>query len=659
MSPIRYLTKSRFLLARECPTKLYYAKKEEYLDNSMDDEFLKALAKGGMQVGALARLYYPEGIEIAEREDGPALAHTENELQKENVTLFEAAFRFGRCFVRVDILEKRGTHVKLIEVKSKSYGREDSLLKKSGGVHGDWEKYLYDVAFQKYVLRGARPDLDISSCLMVADKDKVASVDGLYQNLYIVHDDGKPRIQVIDPRHYGEMILTLVEVSPEVEVILSTVQTLEGKSLSLEDYVNRLAEAYVSNTRILDRVHKDCRNCQFRGAAPVVNGLKSGFHECWTAMTTLTHDQLAKPMVFDIWNYREKDKMMDERVLLQSQVVMTSLEEKAEFEPEMNTAARQVLQIRSSRGGRTLTLNRAPLRQAMQNVTYPLHFIDFENTGPAVPFYIGRRPYEMVAFQFSQHTIDEQDKVRHQTQWLNDKPGAFPNFDFVRKLRGALGDRGTIFRYSGHENSVLNAIRRQLLASTEPDRDELVAWIESITSHWDVVIVGDKEKGKKVVGPRNMTDLLEWIKWYYFDPDCNGSNSLKAILPSIINRSARLQEKYSQPIYGSEIFSHNFKAHVWLQRDENGWRNPYELLPRVLGNHSRGELDSMGADAINPDDDLADGGAAMMAYNYMQFPQMSEAERLATIDALHRYCELDTMAMVMLWEGLEDLVGLR
>lgn len=32
---MRYLTKSRFKLAEECPTKLYYTRKKEYPDKSL------------------------------------------------------------------------------------------------------------------------------------------------------------------------------------------------------------------------------------------------------------------------------------------------------------------------------------------------------------------------------------------------------------------------------------------------------------------------------------------------------------------------------------------------------------------------------------------------------------------------------------------------
>jgi hypothetical protein len=47
---------------------------------------------------------------------------------------------------------------------------------------------------------------------------------------------------------------------------------------------------------------------------------------------------------------------------------------------------------------------------------------------------------------------------------------------------------------------------------------------------------------------------------------------------------------------------------------------------------------------------LAEGGAAMMAYAKMQFAEMSEEERKSVAEGLLRYCELDTFAMVLLYE---------
>jgi hypothetical protein len=55
-------------------------------------------------------------------------------------------------------------------------------------------------------------------------------------------------------------------------------------------------------------------------------------------------------------------------------------------------------------------------------------------------------------------------------------------------------------------------------------------------------------------------------------------------------------------------------------------------------------------------DELKDGGAAMTAYAKMQFEDMSDYERKELRAALQRYCELDTLAMVMIYEAWVDWV---
>ncbi|MEI7900831.1 MAG: hypothetical protein WCK89_11300 [bacterium] len=137
----RYLTKSLFARALDCPRKLYYAGKPLYADNSLDDEFLASLAEGGIQIGALARCYFPDGILIGELDKTSALARTVELLTRESVTLFEAAVRHGACLFRADILIKDGACFDLIEVKAKSYDQasEKGFLKKKGdGVNSEW-----------------------------------------------------------------------------------------------------------------------------------------------------------------------------------------------------------------------------------------------------------------------------------------------------------------------------------------------------------------------------------------------------------------------------------------------------------------------------------------------------------------------------------------
>ena len=121
MSSPRSLTKSRYKLALECPTKLFYTKKEEYADSKMDDAFMEALAEGGYQVGELAKHYFPGGHDITTLDNDAAEKETNELLKQENVIIYEPAIRFNNLFIRIDVLVKEGNHLDLIEVKAKSY----------------------------------------------------------------------------------------------------------------------------------------------------------------------------------------------------------------------------------------------------------------------------------------------------------------------------------------------------------------------------------------------------------------------------------------------------------------------------------------------------------------------------------------------------------
>jgi hypothetical protein len=130
-----------------------------------------------------------------------------------------------------------------------------------------------------------------------------------------------------------------------------------------------------------------------------------------------------------------------------------------------------------------------------------------------------------------------------------------------------------------------------------------------------------------------------------------------ALLPAIIYCSPFLQEKYSKPCYDTdEIPSLNLKDHTWLVRSEDGKiKNPYKTLPPIFSNIYHGIYEF----CKEEDEELADGGAAMMAYAKMQFSEMSEKEREFYRNALLKYCELDTLAMVMIYEGWREYLSFK
>jgi hypothetical protein len=83
---------------------------------------------------------------------------------------------------------------------------------------------------------------------------------------------------------------------------------------------------------------------------------------------------------------------------------------------------------------------------------------------------------------------------------------------------------------------------------------------------------------------------------------------------------------------------------TWWVAQDGQVCDPYDLLPRVFSDVSREEQDALDA-ALAPE--LQDGGAAMSAYARIQFEYLDQRERERVKLALLRYCELDTLAMVM------------
>jgi hypothetical protein len=663
MTRRRYLTKSRYKIAQECPTKLYYADHPELYENkNFDNEFLKALAHGGFQVGALAHLYFPNGTEVTDQDHDKSLKRTKELLAQDCAVIYEAAFLYNNLFVRADIVVKNGKKIEIIEVKAKSFDPSEDeffdkrLLKK--GLHKigtKWKPYLYDIAFQTYVCQNAYPKFEFKPFLMLADKSTTASVDGLNQKFLLVEDKGRTRIKLAEGtslESLGDKILCKVDVSHAVQLIhqgtdLGDKSRADLGMKSFEDEIQFFASFHERGDKIPPEPGSKCKGCEFRSSHE--SPQKSGFKECWAEK--LPAKDIDGPFVFDIWNFRNSEALLSDKRPLMRQVKKNDIKPENDNKPGISASERQWIQVElTQKGTNKPYVDHDGLRLEIRSWQFPYHFIDFETTMAALPFNAGRRPYEQVAFQFSHHVAHSDGRIEHAGQYINEKRGEFPNFDFLRALKSELEkDSGTIFRYSSHENTVLNQIYEQLGRSKEKDREELRAWIKTITR-------SSSSSDEEWAGPRQMVDMWEVLKRFYYHPLTNGSNSIKKVLPAILAESKLLQAKYGQPVYGTPtgIRSLNYSNCVWLKKDEGGQViDPYKQLPKIFDGVELDKLDF----TLMSGDELADGGAAMTAYAKMQFSEMSPEERTALKNALLKYCELDTLAMVMLYEHWAEITG--
>ncbi len=660
----RYLTKSRFKLAQECPTKLFYTgKKGEYADKKIEDSFLEALAEGGFQVGELAKCYYPDGVEVESLDYEQALAETNKLLEEDKVVIFEAAFRYQNLFCRVDILVKDGRRIELIEVKAKSYSSSvtDPFVGARGGIISGWQSYLEDAAFQKYVLTHAYPDFLVSAYLLLADKDSHCPTDGLNQKFKLFDKNGRKGVTISPPvteEDIVEPILGKANVDEVCRMIYDTDYGDGNEPVNFDRLVDIYADCYTRDEKIPGTVSKGCKDCEFRtNPEQKAAGLKNGFEECWKEQLGWTDKDFEEPTVLNIWFYRGKDALIADRRIKISQVTLGDINPQPDGSPGISPSERRWLQVeKAQQNDNTAWIDETGLAVEMSSWVFPLHFIDFETAMPAIPFNKGLHPYEGIAFQFSHHIVNKDGTIEHKGEYINTVPGKYPNIDFIRALKKELvGDNGSIFRYADHENSYLRMIHDQLAdaGGSVPDGKELREFIDTITR---------REIGKEyIVGSRSMIDMRKLVLRYYYDPFMNGSNSIKVVLPAILNSSAYLQKKYAEPVYGAAggIKSLNYKDWRWIEFEADGSvKDPYQRLPKLFDDLTEEQLALLDDSKLfSTNEELHDGGAAMTAYAKLQFTEMGDLEREHVRKALLKYCELDTFAMVMIYEGWREMIG--
>lgn len=645
---MKLLTKSRFKIALECPNKLFFSSKKEYANNKNEDPFLKALANGGFQVEELARLHYQNGIFINTEnfEYEKAFNLTQEALQNENVVIYEAAFLCEGLFIRTDIIVKTGNSIKLIEVKAKSFNPNDeySFVGARGGLVSSWKPYLFDLAFQKYVAQKTFPKYNFEAYLLMADKTKRASINGLNQ-LFRIPNNGNPRTDIIRRVNSIEEIGNSILSEANVDILINDIINDKYKyneNLNFEKSVTMFNKAYQQD-RYLNwpTQFSTCKNCEFKAnTEQEKEGLLSGFKYCFSKQLNWKESDFIKPNAMEIWNFRGK-KLMEENRMLMEELTIEDFSVKLEVD-RISPTQRQWIQVEKVvNKDNSIYVEKEALKQEMEQWKFPLHFIDFETSTVALPFTSGRKPYEQVAFQFSHHQYNKDGSIEHKSQYINNTPGEFPNFIFARALQAAIGnDEGTVFKFATHENTIINAIITQLEESKETDKDNLISFLKTISK-------STKNQIKPWVGDRNMVDLCKVVKDYYYNPYTNGSNSIKAVLPACLNSSEFLKNKYIQPIGNLKLTSQNFpSSHIWFQIEGDKIINPYKKLPTLFDNWNETELE----DNISDIENIADGGGALTAYAKLQYVDMTSKERNEITQGLLKYCELDTLAMVMIYE---------
>jgi hypothetical protein len=603
------LTKSEFKLATNCPRKLSYLLRGYPAQSGQVD----GLAVDAARVEALARGLFPNGrwVEPAAGES-PAAATRRMLAEPGDMVLHEATFEAEGLSCRVDILERAGDSFRIYEVKSTSVNSEESpslpFRTTRGQLSAEWIEHLEDLAFQVLVLRRAHAGLkvDVQPHLVCVDQAGRATerVGSWSLVPHPASTSARPRFTfegvADDLRATG--LLRVLPAAAEVDALLRSDPNTERDGLELR------VDTVLASIRS-GRLHETpppatpaCSSCEYRDASSAQD-LRDGYAECWGAPATGGH-------LCDLYragSLGQRGRHGFEELYSLGVRKLVDIPDAA-IQHARPVGRRQLLQVQAAR---TQDAYRSPdLVGELAALPGPLHFIDFEAARPPIPLVPGTSPYDSCLFQYSCHKVvlaAGGEQLSHEG-WLHLGETVDLKLEFALRLRRSLGAEGAVLTWSGYERACLNQLRRSL--DDDPHHAELVAWLDDLTG-------GEEGEGR-------LYDLNRACLEHYIHPRMFGSTSIKAVLPAVLSSDQQLA------------------THPWFASTLGAMRpgntDPYSALPAV---QLRGV-------AIPP---VQGGLQAQESYlEILRAVRSGDFEKArAHGQLLQQYCQLDTLAMVMVW----------
>lgn len=141
----------------------------------------------------------------------------------------------------------------------------------------------------------------------------------------------------------------------------------------------------------------------------------------------------------------------------------------------------------------------------LDQIQYPLYFLDYETLQAAIPLFDGTRPFQQVPFQFSVHVQENpESKLRHH-EYLH-KERTDPRLAFAEKLIELCGNDGTVLVY----NQAFEIARNNELTRDFPDLGNAI----------------------QAINARVLDLLVPFKKRWLYHPNQKSSASIKAVLPT-------------------------------------------------------------------------------------------------------------------------------
>ncbi len=150
------------------------------------------------------------------------------------------------------------------------------------------------------------------------------------------------------------------------------------------------------------------------------------------------------------------------------------------------------------------TIDKQAIAGFLNDLTYPLYFLDYETMSGIIPYFDGQRPYQQVPMQYSLHILQTPDSELEHREFLH-RDNSDPARPLVEQLVGDVGTEGSVIVwFEGFEKS-----RNTELGEMLPEYREAMA----------------------ALNDRVVDLIIPFKKKWYDDPRFEGSASIKKVLP--------------------------------------------------------------------------------------------------------------------------------
>lgn len=615
-----YFTKYLFKTGLQCPSRLYYHRRN-FPQNNQSDPFIAHSMYNKEKLTQLFRLRHPEGVGIQCGSKIKAAEKTQELLLQDQATIFDVVIISQNRLAKYPVLIKKEDELSFFQVHTKAFNPEKhQLYNHYGQLFSKWKSYLLGMAYQYFVLQQSFSEYDILPHMVLPNKNAKST---------IIEDFNSLNSSNIDYL-YESNLLHVQDVLNEVENLIEGSLAKEYFEYSpFRDTLEKLTDIYFSDQQFPVEIGTKCKWCEFRLESDrVEGGAVSGFDRCWKQQVT---DYNCDQVVFDLIGPGTKS-LIDKGIYVQKDIAeseVDSFDTITKADNALTAKHRQSLQIMKAKGQKVPEeIIKPRLLQELQNWQYPLHFLDFEAGNYAVPIRNNRRPYHLALFQFSCHTLSADGTWEHH-QWLDPLEGRYPNYALVEQLQNIPRIlEGTIIQYSNFERYALKTVRKELRSEEQPPENQsaMLDWL-------DYVI---EDSGSNAVEKNRvyLADISQLVKKYYYNFHMTNSLSIKDVLRAVMEVSPFLKKHYSQPYNSS-----NFDDMIWWQKSQSGSiKKPYDLLS---SNEERG---------------ISRGTEAMVAYAWLRDGCYQKERRIKIRENLLKYCELDTLAMLMIYQHWNHII---